>query len=129
LPKADGVARHLDVHASIALPNLDPAISWSRIENLPSPSLGNAVVAALDHFHFRDMTARIQQIASVVVHHDLDPPVFGTSKAKQTAAPKIYSGEERPNVSGVTAEPGNSPLVALSTGGAECDRASKSPAG
>ena len=62
--------------ASIALPNLDPAINRSRVENLLSSSLGNAVVAAFDYFHLRDMTARIQEIASVGMHLGVDLPRF-----------------------------------------------------
>jgi hypothetical protein len=58
--RGDGIARHFDVHAPPRLPNLDPAECRSRGENLLGPSLGNAIVSALDYFHPRDMTVRIQ---------------------------------------------------------------------
>src|SRR6266481_8987636 len=70
----DRIARHFDVHAPPRLPNLDPAECRSRVENLLGPSLGNAIVAACDYFQPRDMTVRIQQIASVGVHHGVGPP-------------------------------------------------------
>ena len=76
LVNADGVARYFDMHAPIPLPNLDPAKSRLRVENLFGPLHGGAIIAALDDFHGRDMRARIQEIASVGMHHGVDLTVL-----------------------------------------------------
>jgi hypothetical protein len=86
----DGIARHFGVHAPPRLPNLDPAECRSRGENLLGPSLGNAIVAALDYFHPRDMTVRIQQIASVGVHHGVGPPLSRTIMSFQVVIDAVY---------------------------------------
>jgi len=86
----DRIARHFDVHAPPRLPNLDPAECRSRVENLLGPSLGNAIVAACDYFQPRDMTVRIQQIASVGVHHGVGPPLSRTIMSLQVVIDAVY---------------------------------------
>jgi hypothetical protein len=69
----------MDVHASIKLPKFDPVKIRSDGENFLAPQSGGVIVKAINDLNRRDMTLRVEKIASVSVipGHGRSSPLSG----------------------------------------------------